>query len=133
MSAPARSQKTTDIVRVLRALARYQRGITPIDFSAPHVIDGGKPMMRLGARICDLRNAGAPIRTDREPNRVARYRLTGPLPDHLRTMLAMADDRAAAEAAEARRDAEMISRAMDDAAEAPQCAIFDDLDDGLSW
>jgi len=62
--------------RVLAALiARQDRGITPVDFAAPDVIDNGKPIMRVAARIHDLRQDGIPILEAREPNGTARYTL----------------------------------------------------------
>lgn len=50
-----RSQTT----RVLDAL-RYRggRGITAADFALPDVIDGGQPIMRLAARVHELRSQG---------------------------------------------------------------------------
>ena len=48
--------------RVLRALYRAgTEGITAADFAAPNVIDGDKPIMRLAARIEELREDGYPI------------------------------------------------------------------------
>lgn len=73
MSAP--SQR----VRVLNALERAgQRGITAVSFLAPDVIDGGLPVLRVGARIDDLRRAGHAIGTTMEQvggARLAVYRL----------------------------------------------------------
>lgn len=61
--------------RVYSALLRAgSEGITPIDFAAPDVIDGGPPIMRVAARIRDLREEGFNIDTVTEA-RVARYSL----------------------------------------------------------
>jgi hypothetical protein len=59
--------------RALRMM--YQRGglgITPIDFAAPNVIDGGAPIMRLARCVNDLRNQGHNIKTFKD-GKVARY------------------------------------------------------------
>jgi hypothetical protein len=61
-----------------RILAALRNGpVSPISFAAPNVIDGGPPIMRVAARIKDLRDAGHLIRqhtaTD---NRTAIYTLT---------------------------------------------------------
>ncbi len=59
MSA-ARSQNA----RVLRALQnRGKRGITQLDFVPPLVVDGGTPVLRLPARINELRRRGHAIRS----------------------------------------------------------------------
>jgi hypothetical protein len=45
----------TQTDRVLDALKNAgQRGITAVDFQLPNVIDGGKPILRVAARIHDL-------------------------------------------------------------------------------
>jgi hypothetical protein len=57
--------KLTQNDRVLAALKQAgPRGITELDFEAPRVTDGGKPIRRLAARIFDLRLRGLPV----EPN-----------------------------------------------------------------
>ena len=54
---PGLSQKE----RVRRALvAAGPRGITAADFAAPHPIDGGRPIMRVAARIHELNDEGWP-------------------------------------------------------------------------
>lgn len=60
--------------RVLAALRRAGRfGITQVDFSLPDVIDGGKPINRVAARINDLGNAGHVIGKRGTRNRCAVY------------------------------------------------------------
>jgi hypothetical protein len=64
----------TQNARVLAALWKAgPAGVTTADFLAPAVIDGGKPIVRLPARVNDLREAGHVIVTHREPNHTARY------------------------------------------------------------
>ena len=66
----------TQVDRVLAAVTRAgARGITAVDFAAPDVIDGGKPIMRVAARINDIRNDGIAIVTDGERNGCAVYKL----------------------------------------------------------
>lgn len=69
----------TQVDRVLRLLRQRGRdGVDPTDFAAPHVRDGGKPIMRLAARINDLRARGFVITTSRR-GAVASYVLvSGP-------------------------------------------------------
>lgn len=72
----------TQVDRVLAALSRAgARGITAVDFAAPNVCDGGKPIMRVAARVKELRDAGFQIETDGERDSCAIYRLV--LPDRL--------------------------------------------------
>lgn len=60
--------------RVLALLeARGPRGVTPIDFAAPNIADDGKPIMRVAARIGELREDGLEIVTLAGPSGVARY------------------------------------------------------------
>lgn len=48
--------------RVLRELRRQAgRGVTAWDFCGPSVIDGGPRIMRVGARILELKRAGHAI------------------------------------------------------------------------
>lgn len=61
--------------RVLRALRRHPDGITQVDFLLPNVIDGGRPITRLAARIRDLRTEGEEIVTDGERYGCAVYKL----------------------------------------------------------
>jgi hypothetical protein len=52
---PARTQRE----RVLDALRRAgDHGITAVDFLLPDVVDGGPPIVRLPARVDELRHAG---------------------------------------------------------------------------
>jgi hypothetical protein len=53
--------------RILSAL-RFEgtRGITAVDFSSPHVYDGDKPIMRVAARVHELREEGHDIVTQGE-------------------------------------------------------------------
>lgn len=65
--------KLTQRDRVLAALRRAgRRGVTPIDFQAPHVVDGGTPIIRLASRILELRERGYRIDSRRDAG-VARY------------------------------------------------------------
>lgn len=61
-----------------RVLAALRNGpVSPISFAAPNVIDGGPPVMRVAARIKDLRDAGHLIRQHTaKDNRTAIYTLT---------------------------------------------------------
>lgn len=66
--------------RVLLALRqRGHNGITLVDFSAPAVCDGAKPIPRLAARVRDLRVRGHVITTEMRETpdgaRMALYRL----------------------------------------------------------
>lgn len=70
--------------RLLAAL-RGSRGfgVRGIDFLAPDVLDGGRPITRVASRMTDLRKAGHDIETRMEPasqggERVARYVLHDP-------------------------------------------------------
>lgn len=67
----------TQADRVLAALRRAgDRGILATAFSPPNVVDHGKPIYRVAARVLELRACGFEIETIREPSeRVARYRL----------------------------------------------------------
>lgn len=76
--------------RILNALRTAGgRGVSPTDFLAPNVCDGGKPILRVAARILDLKHEGhnidcqteagvavyvlrdsAPVVTHSQPNRV---------------------------------------------------------------
>lgn len=60
--------------RVLLALMRYPR-VSVTDFLAPAVVDGGKPITRLAARINDLRAEGHKIERAGRVNGCASYRL----------------------------------------------------------
>lgn len=65
--------------RVLKAiLDAGQNGIRPEQFLAPNVCDGGKPILRLAARVLDLKNEGHEIacRVDRVSS-TAIYTLKG--------------------------------------------------------
>ena len=52
----------SDTDRVLAALTMAgARGVTRVEFLAPNVCDGGKPIVNFPARIYDLRQAGIEI------------------------------------------------------------------------
>lgn len=60
-----------------RILAALENGpVSPIDFAAPDVIDGGAPIMRVAARIQDLRDQGLEIATATAANGTAIYTIT---------------------------------------------------------
>jgi hypothetical protein len=62
--------------RVLAALSRAgARGITSVDFIRHPTVDGGPPILRVAARIRDLRDQGIEIETDGERDGVAVYKL----------------------------------------------------------
>lgn len=63
----------TQVERVRRALERGPVNVT--DFAAPNVIDGGKPIMRMAARVQELRDQGYAITTRRLSNGTAQYEL----------------------------------------------------------
>jgi hypothetical protein len=66
--------KITQNDRVLAALKQAGRsGITELDFEAPRVTDGGKPIRRLAARVFDLRLRGLPVEPDGERDGVTVY------------------------------------------------------------
>lgn len=59
------------IEKVLR-----ERGyVAATDFMAPNVIDGGKPITRVAARMLELRAAGYELERERAKNGTAIYRL----------------------------------------------------------
>ena len=61
--------------RILKALqAAGAEGIKPEDFLLPDVVDAGKPILRVAARIDDLRKEGLTITTDTSGH-TAIYRL----------------------------------------------------------
>lgn len=63
--------------RILKALqAAGATGIRPEDFLLPDVVDGGSPILRVAARIEDLRKEGHTILTDTSGT-TARYQLSG--------------------------------------------------------
>lgn len=65
----------SDRQRILDAL---QKGpVNPIMFQAP-ACDGGKPILRVAARISELRAAGDRITSQRQPNGTATYTLVVP-------------------------------------------------------
>lgn len=64
----------TQLERVKRQLhVSGSEGITPVDFMAPNVIDGGAPILRLAARIKELREQGYVILSYRQPDSTFRY------------------------------------------------------------
>jgi hypothetical protein len=71
----------TDRDRIL--LRMYRIGsVSPIDFAAPDVCDDGKPIMRVAARIKDLRDRGYTIRSSRAANGTAIYRMESQPENH---------------------------------------------------
>lgn len=65
--------------RILKALkAAGATGISPEDFLLPDVIDAGKPILRVAARIDDLRKEGVKITTDSNGT-TAIYKLASPV------------------------------------------------------
>jgi len=66
--------------RILAQLkAAGGRGVSPTDFLAPDVCDGGKPILRVAARILDLKNEGHSIDCQTEAG-TAVYVLRGLAP-----------------------------------------------------
>lgn len=60
--------------RIRHALERAgRRGISPTDFTSYPAIDGGPPILRLAARILDLRREGLSIEASKDPSGTARY------------------------------------------------------------
>lgn len=71
--------------RVLAELRRAgARGVTAVSFAAPNICDGGPPIMRLAARIAELRGAGHKITDGGRTGAVKRYVLEEPqrAPEH---------------------------------------------------
>jgi hypothetical protein len=67
----------TQTDRVIAALRAHPDGICSVDFLLPNVIDGGKPITRLAARILDARELGHIIVKDGERHGTAVYKLVG--------------------------------------------------------
>jgi hypothetical protein len=65
--------QTDRVLALLRA--RGDRGVNLTDFSLPGVVDGGKPITRLAARIIELRDRGFFISRTMDANGTARYTL----------------------------------------------------------
>jgi len=66
--------------RILAQLkAAGGRGVSPTDFLAPNVCDGGSPILRVAARILDLKNEGHSIDCQTEAG-VAVYVLRSSAP-----------------------------------------------------
>lgn len=61
--------------RILAVLRHRPNGVNETAFAAPAVIDGGLPIQRVAARIFELRSEGYDIRSHRESNGTATYRL----------------------------------------------------------
>ena len=82
--------------RILNALrSAGARGISPVDFLAPDVCDGGKPILRVAARILDLKNEGHSIDCQTEAG-VAVYvlRSEAPVVTHSQPAPVVVDSRA---------------------------------------
>lgn len=62
----------TDLDR-LRAHLEAGKDICPTDWNNFHTPDGGKPIMRIAARIKDLRDEGYPVERTGTRNRCAVY------------------------------------------------------------
>lgn len=73
----------SDIVGKRRILARLQAGydVCAVDFQAP-TVDGGKPILRVPARILDLKREGWAIDRVGTRNHCAVYRLASAVLDH---------------------------------------------------
>lgn len=70
----------TQVERVERLLRqRGEQGVTPVDFLLPNIVDGGRPITRVAARVLDLRNQGLNITTSGTRNGVAVYVLRVPV------------------------------------------------------
>lgn len=107
MTAPSQTE------RVLNALRKAgPRGITAVDFALPDVIDGGPPIMRVAARVMDLRRQGHTIIASGRRQKCQAYELVVPAPP---ADLAYAAASATAFDVPARPG--------------PRCAIFDDWED----
>lgn len=66
----------TQTSRLLAALTRAgDRGVTSVDFIRTPTIDGGPPILRLAARVKELRDEGFNVVTDGERDSVAVYKL----------------------------------------------------------
>jgi hypothetical protein len=64
----------TDKDRILRlARARGDQGFTAVDMQLPHVADGGKPILRVAARVKDLRDEGFVFHSGGTRNRCRIY------------------------------------------------------------
>lgn len=64
--------------QVDRVLAALRNGpLNTADFLAPNVCDGGKPIIRLAARIHDLQERGYRVETRRRLNSTVDYFLVG--------------------------------------------------------
>lgn len=73
----------TQCDRVLAALTRVgDHGVTQVDFIRFPTIDGGPPILRIAARVKDLRDAGFEIITKGERDGCAIYKLA-PKPETL--------------------------------------------------
>jgi hypothetical protein len=85
-----RQRGPTQVERVLSLLRERAAGGHPlntVDLLAP-TTDGGKPILRLPARINELRGAGFAIATSRAPNGTANYFLRAQPPPALPTPVA---------------------------------------------
>ena len=110
--------------RVLAALrSRGARGITQVDFLAPNVIDGGRPITRVAPRIHELRTKdGHEIAVDGERDSCAVYRLVRDAQD-MRRAADVADALIATSKFQA---VKAVADAWYDAGPTSRLAIFDD-------
>ncbi len=72
----AQARHKTQIERVLDELRRGPVKVT--DFAAPDVCDGAKPILRVAARVDELRKQGFDITSSRASNGCAIYTLASP-------------------------------------------------------
>jgi hypothetical protein len=85
---------TPQQARVLCALRfRGAVGISQVDFLLPDVVDGGKPITRVPARIKELKEAGYTIRDAGRRDRCKVFRLFEPLHEPLQLPEPPRDDR----------------------------------------
>lgn len=67
----------TDAERLLKYMRQGGR-VCPTDWNDFRTPDGGKPIMRVAARMLDLKTAGHPVRRVGTRNRCAVYALVRP-------------------------------------------------------
>lgn len=70
-------RRPTQKQRVLAVLRLRPGGVNETAFAAPAVIDGGRPVQRVAARIWELRQEGHEIVSRREADGTATYALRG--------------------------------------------------------
>lgn len=65
----------TQTDRIAAALKAHPNGVTQADWTGPHTIDNGPPILRLAARILELKTRGFPIEIVGTRDRCAVYQL----------------------------------------------------------